>query len=203
MNTRDEGYIALGFFRRRNMQLRVMLISIFKRCWLNYPTSILSYPAMVLPALNSKFYWQHNLPIYFLLKNDHIFPKIRSKYLWIDLGIFFFWIAIATYRKDGTQDFAFSCNCFTTNFQERSERPKTTCQCTILSVGRNCHSKKKIPKSIHKYLLLIFGKTWSFLSEKYIGKLYCQLNLDFIAGKTIAALTTINLSRIFLLRKKT
>ena len=45
---------------------------------------------MVLPAINSKLYWQHNLPIYFSLKNDHIFPKIRSKYLWIDLGIFFF-----------------------------------------------------------------------------------------------------------------
>ena len=49
----------------------------------------------------------------------------------------FFRMAIATYRKDGTQDFAFSCNCFTTNFQECSERPKTTCQCCIFSVGRN------------------------------------------------------------------
>ena len=39
----------------------------------------------------------------------------------------FFRMAIATYRKDGTQNFAFSCNCFTINFQERSERPKTTC----------------------------------------------------------------------------
>ena len=46
--------------------------------------------AMVLPAIKSKFNWQYNLPMYFSLKNDHVFPKIRSKYLWIDFGIFFF-----------------------------------------------------------------------------------------------------------------
>ena len=77
--------------------------------------------------------------------------------------IFFFRMAISTYRKDGTRDFAFSCNCFTTNFQERSERPKTTCQCCIFSVGRNCHSKKKpeiyYPKIFTPNFWSNFGKT--------------------------------------------
>ena len=70
--TRDEGYIMLGFFQKKK-----------------YATQVFN-AAMVLPALKSKLNWQHNLPIYFSLKNDHVFPKIRSKYFWIiDLGIFF------------------------------------------------------------------------------------------------------------------